>query len=125
MSDSNRRTEMTEQERRDLAFEQRGELTEEDAQPIAPRRLDQAVSLRLDPEVLSALRDLAESRGTTVSDLLREGAQRVLDAEAEAEAIRITHVSVRSGWESPTYDIRAFQTGIGRATEGRPVPASG
>jgi hypothetical protein len=39
-------------------------------------------SLRLEPEIAAALRELATRRGTTVSDLLREGALLLLREEA-------------------------------------------
>jgi hypothetical protein len=50
----------------------------ESGEPVEPRRIPQMVSLRLDPETLAALRQLASQRKVTVSELLREGAEQVL-----------------------------------------------
>lgn len=46
----------------------------------------EVVSLRLNPQVVAQLREIADTRGCTVSDLLRNGAQT---AVAEANAVRI------------------------------------
>jgi hypothetical protein len=56
-------------------------VVEGSGQAVAPRRLGHMVSLRLEPELAAALRELAERRGTTVSELLREGASLVLENE--------------------------------------------
>jgi uncharacterized protein (DUF4415 family) len=72
------RQELSEQERREIAFEHRGEVVEDSAEDVHPRRMPQVVSLRLDPDVISQLRDVANQRGTTVSDLLREGADCII-----------------------------------------------
>lgn len=115
-----------ERERRERAFQHRGELVDESAEPVTPRRLDHAVSVRLDPEVLSALRNLAESRGTTVSDLLREGAQRVLSAE-ESHGItyRLTRLSVSGPREVHTQALTTpSPTGGSMTPEDEPISSS-
>jgi hypothetical protein len=75
----------TEQERqlRDAAFAARGELDESKTEAAEPARLSQMVSLRLDGEVASALRDLATERGCSISELLREAAALLLERAAE------------------------------------------
>lgn len=50
------------------------------------RRLDQMVSARLDPRLVAALRQLAEERGVSLSDVLREAAIQFL-AREEAENV--------------------------------------
>lgn len=75
MSEVRRRSESA---RRDEAFEHRGEVVPESGRPVEPRRVPQVVSLRLHPDLLAALRTLADARGTSVSELLREGAEFVI-----------------------------------------------
>jgi hypothetical protein len=78
MSDERRRSE---HERRELAQQHAGEVVEGSGTPVGPKRLDQMISLRLEPELAVALRELANRRGVSVSELLREGAIRLLDAD--------------------------------------------
>jgi len=78
---------LSEQERRELANDHRGEVVTESGRPVQPRQLDQVVSLRLDPNTISALRDIATRRGMTVSDVLREGASMVIVAAGEVRSI--------------------------------------
>lgn len=52
---------------------------------IEPKRLPQMVSFRLDPDVAAGLRDIANARGVTVSDLLRQGATQVRTASLDAD----------------------------------------
>jgi len=68
----------SERARREEALAHRGEVVAESGEPVEPRRIPQMVSLRLDPETLAALRQLASQRKVTVSELLREGAEQVL-----------------------------------------------
>jgi hypothetical protein len=63
-----------ESRRRALADEHRGEVIEDSGVPVEPRKLDQMVSVRLDPEVLRELRAIARSRNTTLSAVLRAAA---------------------------------------------------
>lgn len=63
------------------------------------RRLDQMISARLDPALVTALKQLAADRGVSLSDILREAALLLLDREQEQQVIRF-HVQVtneRSG----------------------------
>jgi len=52
-----------------------------------PRRLDQMVSARLDPELVATLRDFASRHGMSLSDVLREAAVQLLAREAAANVI--------------------------------------
>jgi hypothetical protein len=81
MSDERSRSES---ERRELAQQHAGEVVEDSGKAVAPKRLDQMISLRLEPELAAALRELANRRGVSVSELLREGAIRLLKAERAA-----------------------------------------
>ena len=74
----------TEGERREVAQQHAGEVVEGSGRAVASRRLDQMISLRLEPELAAALRELANHRGVSVSELLREGAIRLLDADRTA-----------------------------------------
>jgi hypothetical protein len=87
MSDEHRRSE---RERRELARQHAGEVVEGSGRAAAPRRLDQMVSLRLEPELAAALRGLAERRGVTVSELLREGAIALLEEDRGSAAPSFT-----------------------------------
>lgn len=53
--------------------------------PVEPRDLPHVVSVRLPADTVVALRDIANRRGETVSDLLRTGAEIVLGAGGAAE----------------------------------------
>jgi len=100
---------MNERERRELANEHRGEVLIDSATPIEGRRLGQIVSLRLEADMIVSLRDIANQRGVTVSDLLREGAARII--AAEQQSMRITELSFsvnvfssqQSRWENTQY----------------------
>jgi hypothetical protein len=102
---------MSEKERRALAEAHKDEIEVDSATPVSPKRLGQMISLRLDPDVAIALRDLAVRRGMSVSDLLREGAARVL-ASAE-QAMQVTHfrVGVDIGSRAQTFESWVTPTG--------------
>jgi len=72
-----------ERARRELANKHRGDVIEGSGTAITSRRLAQVVSLRLEPDLIVALRELAAQRGTTISELLRQGALLLL-ADASA-----------------------------------------
>ena len=81
MSEEGRRSE---QERRELAQQHAGEVVEGSGRVVAPRRLGQMVSVRLEPGLARALRELASRRGVSVSEALREAAIRLLEADEKA-----------------------------------------
>jgi Ribbon-helix-helix protein, copG family len=81
MSDEARRSE---QERRELAQQHAGEVVEGSGRVVAPRRLGQMVSVRLELGLAEALRELANRRGISVSEALREAAIRLLEADVAA-----------------------------------------
>jgi Ribbon-helix-helix protein, copG family len=78
MNDEARRSE---QERRELAQQHAGEVVEGSGRVVAPRRLGQMVSVRLEPGLAAALRKLASQRGISVSEALREATVRLLEDE--------------------------------------------
>lgn len=87
MSDEHRRSE---RERRELAQQHAGDVVEGSGRAVAPRRLDQMISLRLEPELAATLRELADRRSVTVSELLREGAICLLEADRASTAPSFT-----------------------------------
>lgn len=56
-------------------------IIEGSGEPLPPRRLGHMVSLRLEPEFAAQLRELADRRGMSLSELLREGAALLLMKE--------------------------------------------
>jgi hypothetical protein len=73
-------------ERRELAQAHAGEIVEGSGSLGTPRLMSHMVSVRLDGNLIIELRNAAERRGVSLSDILREGARLVLQDEyAEAE----------------------------------------
>ncbi len=101
-----------EQERRDLAFANRGIVSDEDGEKVEPANISQMVSLRLDGRLVTELRRLAESRGTTLSDVLRDAAAELLRSE-EARTNRWLMVSyqTRVGRVQRTSSVGYYETG--------------
>ncbi len=66
--------------RRELAQAHAGQIVEGSGSRGKPRRMDHMVSVRLDGDLIRRLRGIANKRGTTLSDLLREGAVMVAEA---------------------------------------------
>ena len=62
-------------------------LIEGSARRGAPRRLDQMISARLDPALVAALKRLAEQRGVSLSDVVREAALLLLAREEPKNVI--------------------------------------
>ncbi|MDQ6947199.1 MAG: ribbon-helix-helix domain-containing protein [Actinomycetota bacterium] len=77
MSDKNE-FRQSEIERRDAAQRNRGRVVEGSGEAVEGRRLDQMLSVRLNPDLVSDLRRVAEQSGATLSDLLREAAVQFL-----------------------------------------------
>ena len=76
----------SETERRELAQAHAGEIVEGSGSLGTPRLMSHMVSLRLDGNLVIELRNAAERRGVSLSDILREGARLVLQEEyASAE----------------------------------------
>jgi hypothetical protein len=97
---------LSERERRELADAHRGEVVIESAERVEPRRLGQMVSLRLEADTIEALRDLANRRGMTLSDLLREGAGILIAADQSSHVI--TDLSYVIRWLEPPSDSGSY-----------------
>lgn len=102
----------SEKERRERAYAHRSEVVKGGAEVIEPRKLGQMVSLRLDGEVLSALRELANQRGSTVSDLLREGAALVIARNVASATSYVTHYQVMVDSVTRGFSSNDFGTGV-------------
>jgi hypothetical protein len=74
-------------------------IIEGSGQPLPPRRLGHMVSLRLELELAAKLRELADRRGVTLSELLREGAALLLMNE---------HPSPRSTYHYVVFGAYSF-----------------
>jgi hypothetical protein len=69
------------------------------SEPIEPTRLQQLISVRLDPEVITALRTRADEQETTISSLVRAAIAELLANDTK----RVTDLSVVvevAGWQS-------------------------
>jgi hypothetical protein len=85
----------SEKARREMALANRAGdvVVEGSGRAVDPRRLDQMVSLRLNPDLVAELRSLAEQSGRTVSELVREAVgQYVTAARASQVSFVITRV---------------------------------
>ena len=60
-----------------------------------PRRLDQMISARLDPTLVAALKQFADQRGLSLSDVVREAALLLL-AREDAQNVITFSVTVRN-----------------------------
>ncbi len=96
MSDERRKSEIS---RREKAQAHAGEVVSGSGKRGKPRRMAQMVSVRLDGVLVSRLRAIAEQRGVTVSELLREGAELVV-AGAYASARPQTSFTITGAEEA-------------------------
>lgn len=69
---------MDEKELREQLYRERDDVIVESALPVTPRSLDHIMSVRLPGPLAAALRDVAIEQGTTVSELLRKAAERLV-----------------------------------------------
>ncbi len=88
MSEERRKSEIA---RRERAQAHAGEVVSGSGKRGKPRRMAQMVSVRLDGELISMLRTIAEQRGVTVSDLLREGAEQVVQKTYAVTRPRVSY----------------------------------
>jgi predicted DNA-binding ribbon-helix-helix protein len=99
MSEERRNNEIA---RRERAQTHAGEVVPGSGKRGKPRRLGQMVSVRLDGELVSALRNIAEQRGVTVSDLLREGAEQIVHKTYAAARPRVSYTISGANQGIPT-----------------------
>src|SRR5829696_8666152 len=88
--------------RRERAQAHAGEGVSGSGKRGKPRRMAQMVSVRLDGELISTLRTIAEQRGVTVSDLLREGAEQVVRKTYAAARPRTSYTITGADQAIPT-----------------------
>src|SRR5215212_398684 len=77
--------------RRERAQAHAGEVVSGSGRRGTPRRMGQMVSVRLDGGLVSRLRAIAEQRGVTLSDLLREGSELVVQKTYAAARPRVAY----------------------------------
>lgn len=99
MSEERRNNEIA---RRERAQAHAGEVVPGSGKRGTPRRMAQMVSVRLDGELVSTLRTIAEQRGVTVSDLLREGAEQVVRKTYAAARPRTSYTITGADQAIPT-----------------------
>jgi hypothetical protein len=87
MSDERHENEAT---RREKALAHAGEVVSESGSRGTPRRMSQMISVRLDGELVASLRTVAQQRGLTLSDLLREGAELIVQHAYEEARPKIS-----------------------------------
>ncbi len=90
-----------------------GEVVEGAGSRGTPRRMAHMVSVRLEGSLIRRLRAIARERGVTVSDLLREGAELVLEAK-RTEETRTYIRTIEGATEHRTHsrpEDRAFALG--------------
>ena len=93
-----------EHRRRVLADEHRGEVVDGSGVPVEPRKLDQMVSVRLDPAILRELRAIAASRDKTLSAVLRDAA-----VQYATYAHQVTELRWRLDGEEGISETRAWR----------------
>jgi polyribonucleotide nucleotidyltransferase len=97
--------------RREEAQAHAGQIVAGSGERGKPRRMPRMVSARLDGELLRRLRIVAQQRNMTVSDLLREGAELIVeDAYADAQPRTSFTVSGTQGAFHEPMSGRAFAT---------------
>jgi uncharacterized protein (DUF4415 family) len=93
--------------RREEARAHAGDIVPGSGERGKPRRMARMVSVRLDGDLINQLRNVAQQRNTTLSDLLREGAELIVqDAYADTVTLQVTK-SEGTGW--------AIQRGQGKS----------
>ena len=98
-----------ERARREAAQAHRGEVVPDSGRALKPRALPQMVSVRLESELASELRQLARETGTTVSDLLREAAVSVVvRAKSARYVVRMEQVVGGHAQALPTGNTASF-----------------
>jgi hypothetical protein len=73
---------------------QAGHVVEGAGSRGTPRKMSHMASTRLDGSLIRQLRAIAQQRGVTVSDLLREGANRVVQDALESAQPRMTSSAI-------------------------------
>lgn len=97
----------SEEARRDAAQGMRGQVIPGSGRPLRERKLDQMLSLRLDPDIVTELRSVARDYGVSISDLLREAVSNVIrDYRHRAFAVVIDRIDTGFRSTLPGRSIR-------------------
>ena len=99
MSEERRNNEIA---RRQAAQDHAGEVVSGSGKRGKPGRMAQMVSVRVDGELASTLRTIAAQRGVTVSDLLRGGAELIVQNTRAAAQPRIRYTVTGAQEALPT-----------------------
>lgn len=86
-------------------------LIEGSGQRGEPRRLDQMVSARLDPELVATLREFAARHGMSLSDVLRKAAVQLLAREESADIITFD-ITVTNGTRPGVVSRESYRQAI-------------
>lgn len=84
-------------EMRREAEEHRGQPIEGSGVAIEGRRLGEMVSLRLEADLAVALRELAQNRGVSMSELIRQAAASLVSGSASVAEVTFFGHTSRSG----------------------------
>lgn len=107
--------------RREKALAALGGEVEGDARVVAGREIMQMLSVRVEPDLIVSLREIADLRGVKVSDLMREAAARLVSE------FRIPNVSVKTWPSSSTFTMKplvALRGGVGTSIFGEALGSS-
>lgn len=88
-------------------------LTEGSGRLGEPRRLDQMVSVRLDPKLVALLREFADKHDMSLSDVLREAALRLL--MHESGQVMTFDISVTNETRPSSLSHESYRTEIAAA----------
>lgn len=113
MTDDPRKSESS---RREAAFANRGEVVEDSGEPLAPKRMSEMISVRLDAELVASLRALAAERHISLSDILRSAAVELIAREQQPAAPTIIY-EVHTSLSKRGHRSNEFSTGLGLSQE--------
>ena len=87
-----------------------GEVVEGAGSRGAPRRMTHMVSVRLDGSIIRRLRAIAQERGVTLSDLLREGAELIPGGQHTEETG--AYITTIEGATEQTHSLKAGRASV-------------
>lgn len=76
MSEDKRQSELA---RREAAQQEAGQVDVSPVGAVRPRKIRQVFSVRLEPELIRELREVAQQRGVSISDVVREAAVTLVE----------------------------------------------
>ena len=99
-----------ERRRREAALA--GTAKVEGGEEVRSRELKQMLSLRLEPQLLQELREFAEQRGLSVSDVLRQAAVDLLGRASQAHVV-VSIAQVETQQAIRGISVQSIPTGTG------------